>query len=633
MKTEINNMYFERNDENWKEFFISHGWVVIKNNISRSVAENGIVQWENLKSRYSEEMGLTKKDYEKEVSQWRNLWDSEKGVFQQLVYEPGLHDLAWESMGWKGSRLLHDHIICKPHKDQNEKIPWHQDSMFWPVNYPGVSSWTPFLDVSVNDGCLEVIDQSHLKGCESPVDFMAKERETFPDGSTRVLLPVSSGDTVLLHSLCWHRSSPNKGTHDRPVHIGLWIHSDSKWRPDLVDWHPINEHAECEPFERLEGKMFPDFGELVELQNQQTDIHGGTIRENEISMYDASKIVANQMKEISESDDSLTEILSSKSLVEKIVIRTMESGFSNNRKDLITALERLNVSFMAYEKHRARNVYNSAYSNWWQMAGEMWHRRLNPKVGIVGLGSVGNAAKLALQEVFQVSGYDINGQGSLEEVLESELIFVCVPTNELSNGKLDMSAINDVCHNLSSMDYNGLIIIKSTLQPGTMNHLTEIYPNLRISYVPEFLREKDAVEWFANPDRIIYSCEDLDEDELLISFKWVDSDVPRIKMTNLEAEIGKLAHNAYIATKVTFTCEIERISENFGCDANNVMKTVWTDRRVKNPSHLTPYLGGFGGKCVPKDSNALCSIDDDEESLIHMLHKRGHEDAIENRRI
>ena len=46
MKTEINEIYFERYDENWKEFFISHGWVVIKNNLSRSVTEDGIEQWD-----------------------------------------------------------------------------------------------------------------------------------------------------------------------------------------------------------------------------------------------------------------------------------------------------------------------------------------------------------------------------------------------------------------------------------------------------------------------------------------------------------------------------------------------------------------------------------------------------------
>lgn len=632
MQTVTNEQFFERNDVQWKDFFKQHGWVVIKGNINSTTTEEGLEQWDKLKQRYSDEMGISKTEYEKEVSQWRNLWHSEEGVFRELIYSEGLHDLAWESMDWNGSRLLHDHIICKPHKGQNEKIPWHQDSMFWPVDYPGISTWTPFMDVKVTDGCLEVIDKSHLRGCESPVDFMAKEREDFPEDSVRYLLPVSSGDTILLHSLCWHRSSPNRGKNDRPVHIGLWIHSDSKWRPDLVDWHPINEHAECEPFERLDGKMFPSFGTTEQLKIQQNDIHSGTIRHDDISMYDASKIVANQMKIISETNLSLPEILDSKELVNGIVSRTIQNGFCESKENILDALERLRISFLAYEKHRARNVYNSAYSNWWEVAGKSWHARLNPSIGIIGLGSVGNAAKLALEKRFETKGYDINGTGDFDEVMNSDVSFVCVPTNASKSGELDMSAIEDVFRKLETSEYSGLVVIKSTLQPGTMGRLRVKYPTLRISYVPEFLREKDAIEWFESPDRIVYSCSDEDENLLRIAFSWVKFEIPRIRMNDLEAEIGKLAHNAYIATKVTFTCEIERIASDMGCDAMKIMETVWTDRRVMNSSHLTPYKGGYGGKCVPKDTDALCSIDRDEQSLIHLLKSRGHEDSVSSRR-
>ena len=205
-------------------------------------------------------------------------------------------------------------------------------------------------------------------------------------------------------------------------------------------------------------------------------------------------------------------------------------------------------------------------------------------------------------------------------------------TNASNSGELDMSAIEEVCEKMQTECYNGLIVIKSTLQPGTMESLRKNCPDLRLAYVPEFLREKDAIEWFEYPDRIVYSCTDEDEDLLKIAFSWVDFDIPRLKMSDIEAEIGKLAHNAYIATKVTFTCEIERIADSMGCDAMKVMRTVWTDRRVNNSAHLTPYKGGFGGKCVPKDTAALCSIDEDTESLIHHLQSRGHEDSVNKRR-
>lgn len=626
MKQEINTTKFDKNDPKFIQFFEEHGWVVLNGNLSSESIDGGLNQWANLKKRYADEMGLSLVEYENEVSQWRNLWHNEKGYFRDLIFNPVLHECAWKSMNWKGTRLLHDHIICKPHKGHNDKIPWHQDSMFWPVNSPGVSTWTPFLDVTLEDGCLEVVDGSHLGGCSSPVDFMAKEKDEFPDDSIQVFLPVSAGDTVLLHSLTWHRSSPNRGNHDRPVHIGLWIHSDSKWRPDLVDWHPVNEHVEAEPMQRLEGELFPSFGELNELVDSGEDIHGGTVRHNSISMYDASKIVARQMKTITGSDESLPKILGSEEQVQAIIDATIREGFCENAEQVREALKRLEISFSAYEKHRARNVYNSAYSNWWEVAGHSWYNHLQTTVGVIGLGSVGEAAFSTFSEHFHTVGFDIDGRGDWNEILASDLVVVCVPTNGTADKQLDVSSVLQVAEKLDADGFSGLMIVKSTLQPGTMDTINKQYPSLRIAYAPEFLREKDAFEWFKSPDRLVYSCSSGDEDTLLEYFTWINEDIPRIRMKHLEAELGKLAHNAYIATKVTFTVEIERLADHFGVDPRPVMETVWRDRRVMNPDHLTPRLGGFAGKCVPKDTAALAKLDPDPESLLHSLSKRGSDE-------
>ncbi len=631
MKKIINKTKFSKNDLSFVEFFNKHGWVVLEGNLSSNLVENGLNQWGMLKQNYASEMELSLQEYEKEVSQWRNLWDSETGVFHELIFSPVLHESCWQSMGWQGIRLLHDHIICKPHKGHNDKIPWHQDSMFWPVDSPGVSSWTPFLDVGLDDGCLQVVDMSHMGGCDSPVDFMAKEKEEFPEDAIQVFLPVSRGDTILIHSLTWHRSSPNIGSHDRPVHIGLWVHADSKWRPDLVDWHPVNEHVEAEPHARMEGAMFPFFGEIEPLSTPDEDIHSGTIRNTAISMYDASKIVANQMKLITGVEENLPVILGDEKNLEIIVEKTMNHQFANSKADVLEALERLRISFLAYEKHRARNVYNSAYSNWWEIAGSQWHNHFNPNLGVIGLGSVGTAAKETLHNHFNVIGFDIDGRGNWNDILLTDAVFICVPTNGTQEGQLDMSNISDVANSLAGANYKGLVVIKSTLQPGTMDRIQMENPSLRVAYVPEFLRERDALEWFQNPDRITYSCQPEDEQLLLTCFSWVQSDVPRIPMSNIEAELGKLAHNAFIATKVTFTCEIERISKFHGANPEPVMETVWRDRRIMNPAHLTPNLGGYGGKCVPKDTESLASIDPDTESLLHRLKERGSAESHKSR--
>ena len=249
-------------------------------------------------------------------------------------------------------------------------------------------------------------------------------------------------------------------------------------------------------------------------------------------------------------------------------------------------------------------------------------------VAVVGWGSVGDAAVQGIRPHHEVVGFDIDGRGDWREVMRTELALVCVNTDASGDSKLDMTNIFDVCADFYAGGYSGLVVIKSTLNPGTMDTLGTQFPGLRLSYMPEFLREKDAVDWFANPDRIVVSGEEGDVEFALSFFEWVSESVPRLRMTHLEAELGKLAHNAYIATKVTFTCEIERICNSFSADPMPVMQTVWTDRRVKNPSHLTPGLGGFDGKCVPKDTAALASVDSDPKSILKMLNSRGSKEEV-----
>ncbi len=253
------------------------------------------------------------------------------------------------------------------------------------------------------------------------------------------------------------------------------------------------------------------------------------------------------------------------------------------------------------------------------------------KIGIIGLGSVGSAAFKTLRDFYSTIGYDIDGRGNWIDVLDTDVVIICVPTDATDNGDLDISKVFSTAKELSKSDYLGLIIVKSSIPPRTMEEIHESFPSLRLAYVPEFLREKDAEEWFRYPDRLVYSCDDNDERILLKIFDWVSSEIPRIRMSHLEAEFGKLAHNAFIASKVTFTCEIERICEINSIDANNVMEVVWRDRRVNNPAHLTPYLGGFRGKCVPKDTQALVNEDPDIDSVLHKLRERGSFDNVMQR--
>ena len=79
-------------------------------------------------------------------------------------------------------------------------------------------------------------------------------------------------------------------------------------------------------------------------------------------------------------------------------------------------------------------------------------------------------------------------------------------------------SVESVVSDLSTKNYPWIVVVKSTLSPRTMDTLHSSYSDLRLCYMPEYLREKDALEWFANPDRIVISGDRNDIEVVLESF-------------------------------------------------------------------------------------------------------------------
>jgi len=230
---------------------------------------------------------------------------------------------------------------------------------------------------------------------------------------------------------------------------------------------------------------------------------------------------------------------------------------------------------------------------------------IDKKIGVIGLGAVGSAFKHVSEYFYKdVVGYDIKGKYDWSKILKCDIIFICVPTPEGANGRLDCIQVDLTLEHLLKDGYTGIIAIKSTVRVGFMDHATQRYPHLRLVYCPEFMREKSKLQWTANPDRIVLAGDDDDVEAVKNILSWAED--AKIIVTNYRsAEIGKLAHNAFIATKVSFTNEIEEICSELGGNPSDVMNVVTSDRRVVSTEHLKPHLGPFGGKCVPKDTREL----------------------------
>ena len=240
-------------------------------------------------------------------------------------------------------------------------------------------------------------------------------------------------------------------------------------------------------------------------------------------------------------------------------------------------------------------------------------------VGIVGLGFVGGAAlksfTLKGADVKAFDKYKDGGIGSIGDVLQCQIVFLCLPTLYSEELKAyDKSAIKEVCGQLEQQCFGGLVVVKSTVEPETTNKLTEEFPLLRIAHNPEFLTARRAFEDFHNQDHIVLgkgpkaTKEDM---ELLRSFYATHYPEAKISVcTAVESESMKIMCNSFYASKVMLFNEYFLLCQKNGADFETIRELMLANNWI-NPMHtLVPGPDaklGYGGACFPKDTNALCN--------------------------
>jgi len=253
------------------------------------------------------------------------------------------------------------------------------------------------------------------------------------------------------------------------------------------------------------------------------------------------------------------------------------------------------------------------------------------KIGVVGLGAVGETAYTAMSMYHDVSGYDIDenkSKDSWSNTIDSELVFVCVPTPaDESSGRLDSSAVDSVLRKLEDDGYEGVVCIESTLPVGFLSNGNYDNMPFDIVYKPEWLRERSRLKFFTNIDRLVLGCPDphteivteegravRPHEVVLKALKPLDiKDVPIMQTDYRTAEVIKLLHNAHIAIMVSTTNEFKRISEELGVQPTKVMRGIYEDHR-RSKAWMDPTKGGFSNSdCVPKDTSEILSKLDDKK--------------------
>ena len=232
------------------------------------------------------------------------------------------------------------------------------------------------------------------------------------------------------------------------------------------------------------------------------------------------------------------------------------------------------------------------------------------RIGIIGLGVVGSAINTG----FKILGHDMivhdpKLKTNIKDILSSEIVFLCVPTPQGDDGSCDTTIITSVLRDLADNDYKGIVAIKSTVECGFTQSAIDKFKNLTLCFVPEFLRERCAIDDFiSNHNLLAVGTHDkFVFDKIVEAHGHYPKDTARLKPT--EAEILKYYNNVFAAYKIIFANIMSEVCGKLNCDYTTVKDAFVKFGRCKDTYlDVNGNLKGYGGMCLPKDVKAMTKL-------------------------
>ncbi len=215
-------------------------------------------------------------------------------------------------------------------------------------------------------------------------------------------------------------------------------------------------------------------------------------------------------------------------------------------------------------------------------------------------------------------------------VLNSDIIFLCLPTPQGEDGSADLKYVLGVADDLGKIlaenqdkDFK-IIVNKSTVPVGTAQKVKDAIAKHNVSNFdvvsnPEFLKEGFAVEDFMKPDRVVIGSDNKKSLEIMKSLyePFVRQGNPIFEMDTKSAEVTKYAANSYLAMRITFMNELANYCEKVGANVDMVRKGMGADQRI-GKRFLFPGIG-YGGSCFPKDVRALIKSAQENGANLNIL--------------
>lgn len=240
-------------------------------------------------------------------------------------------------------------------------------------------------------------------------------------------------------------------------------------------------------------------------------------------------------------------------------------------------------------------------------------RKANWVIGVIGhTGMVGSEVyKYYNQANFNVLGYSIDKKkgfpisswGKINA--ECNIVFVCVPTPfDFKKRRVNSSIVESV---LKKIRDDKIVVIKSTIWPGSTRKFQKMFPRIKIIFNPEFLSRSTAERDFAYPDRQLVGYTNKSRSAAQDVLKLL----PKAKYKKIlqaeEAELVKYAHNIFGPIRIIYANHLYEVCDRLKIDYSKV-KEAFVASEFIGPGILR-YMKvvhhgkkrGFGGPCFPKD--------------------------------
>jgi UDP-glucose 6-dehydrogenase len=230
------------------------------------------------------------------------------------------------------------------------------------------------------------------------------------------------------------------------------------------------------------------------------------------------------------------------------------------------------------------------------------------KIGIIGQGLVGSTYSDYFEKRgWSVVRYDLGPYRSNKSQIKGcALVIIAVPTPTTPSG-ICIAAVED---SLSLASSEAIVVIKSTVPPGTTKALSKSHPDLTLFHSPEFLSRDTASSDIENPLRSIVGLT-RGGIETTNKAKTILTILPKAGYELIcdatESELIKYASTAIVYSQILVMNLLYEAACNSGGRWSVIKEAIAADPKL-GPGQLDPlHKGGHGagGDCLLKDFAAL----------------------------